>query len=201
MLSPFLFVFFFLLFIETSLRTRSAPALSAPISLYNTAGRGQERSALRNVHLRLCSHLVSTFCCTLEDINHWAELTSQQRLSASWPRRVSSGSDLVLPEWERLIPLLFLLLFRAMAVTDLRPLHMIVPYQHPYPPEHGFGSLWWIAWKTILISLCHLNFLTKGIISFRTHFDLIPFKLYSSCVSVTGPFCIRGSLVINLNLI
>lgn len=38
----------------------------------------------------------------------------------------------------------------------------------------------------ILISLCHLNFFTKGIISFPARFDLIPFKLYSWCAA--GPF-------------
>lgn len=68
-------------------------------------------------------------------------------------------------------------LFCAIAAADPRPLHMIVLYQHPYLHEHGFGSLWWIAWKTDLISLCHLNFLTKGIISLLTRFDLLPFKL------------------------
>lgn len=125
-----------------------------------------DQSAVRKVHPRLRSHLVSTFCCTPEDINHWARARRRKRPAHPPP----------LPEQERLISLMSRLLFGAIAAADPGPLRAIVLYQHPYPREHGLGSLWWIARKTILISLCHLNFLTKGIISFPARFDLAPFK-------------------------
>lgn len=176
-----------ILCIETSLNA----GISAPISLYNAVERGQKRS----VSSPLNSSQTPFPSCFHVLLHSWWHKSPGKRAPAAertvfsppgGPRCVSSASDLILAKRERLSPLTPCLLFCTVAGTDPWPLHMIVLYQQPYPLEHGFGRLWWIAWKMILISLCHLNFRTKGIISFAARFDLIPFKLYFSCAA--GPF-------------
>lgn len=153
--------------------------------LYNAVERGQERSVSSPLSSSQTA-FPSCFHVLLHSRGHKSPGKSAVFSPPGGPRCISSASDLLLAEREWLIPLASRLLFCTVAGTDPWPLHIIVLYPPPYPLEHGFGSLWWIAWKMILISLYHLNFRTKGIISFAARFDLIPFKLYFSCAA--GPF-------------
>lgn len=177
-----------ILCIETSLNAGSDPGISAPISLYNAVEEQSFSSPLNS------SQTPSPSSFRILQHSRGPKPPGKSVLAVAraffsppgGPHCISSASYLILARRERLIPLASRLLFCTVAGADPWPLHMIVLYQQPYPLEHGFGSLWWIAWKMILISLCHLNFRTKGIISFAAHFDLFPFKLYFSCAA--GPF-------------
>lgn len=92
----------------------------------------------------MCSDLVSTFCCSRVDINHSAERGSTCcTLPTSQPHRLEAIVAQVCsssPEWELLIPPVSLLPFLsfgfcAITITHPGPLHMIVLYQSPGPPD------------------------------------------------------------------
>lgn len=136
-----------ILFLEISLKMHSLqPYLSLCLIWKHCRGETgtiRQQSTKSWVHLRMRSDLVSTFCCSCTDINHSAEHSSTccTKLTASPQARGHRGSRLFIsPEWELLIPPVSLwpfisFGFCAITITHPGPLHMIVLYQPPGPPD------------------------------------------------------------------
>lgn len=102
----------------------SSPICSS-VSSYNIIeGDKHYQSAFHKVHLRLCSNLVSTFCCTHMNIKSlgrtWQHLPSFPHLTASPRAGGHSSLGLISPEQE--------FLFRLMSLISLIfHLHWVAP--------------------------------------------------------------------------
>lgn len=121
-----------ILCIETSLNA----GISAPISLYNAIERRQERSvsgplSSSQTPFPSCFHILLHFRGHKSPGKRAPAAARAVFSPPGGPRCISSTSDLILAERERLIPLASRLLFCAVAGADPWPLHMIVLYQQP----------------------------------------------------------------------
>lgn len=182
-----------ILFLKISLKMHSLQAyLSLCLILKHCRGETgtiSQQSTKSWVHLRMCSDLVSTFCCSRIDINHSAERSSTCcTLPTSQPQCLSSGFR---PQRLRSVHLSWVGIAYSSSVTLTISLIWIWCHQHnsPWPSSHNcplsaprstwhgceFGSLFSELPEdgALLIFLHHFDLSTEMIISFLSSFSSI----------------------------